>query len=273
MSFRLLKRGAKTIVVLVGVTVLTSFSIDATDTFRSSNTMLSQLIAAKSGQACEEGMVQVTANQNDFCIDAYENAYSESCPYQQPRSTEEAKVNADSRNCVTVSEPAVPVATFVTYQFAQTMCAKRGARLPTAGEWSEAALGTPDTGDCNTNGVRASAGTYASCRSLYGVADMIGNVWEWVDGAVIDGVFNGTKLASEGYVSAVDTRGLPTESSDAPDLQFNGDYVWSEAEGTYAAMRGGFYGSENDAGLYTLHAKMNPGYGSEATGFRCVRSM
>lgn len=272
MKSKWLQRGVRSVVVLAGVIVLTSFSIDATDTLRDSNTLLSQLSAPLTNTSCPEGMVEVTASSQGFCIDAYENSYSSSCPYPEPHSIEEAKVNADARNCTTASLAGTPVAAYATYQFAETMCAKRGARLPNAGEWHEAAIGTPDTDACNTSGRRAASGAYSECRSLYGVYDMVGNVWEWVAGDVTDGTYDGTKLASEGYVQAVDTRGLPTESSESANPQYNSDYTWSESEGSYGMMRGGFYGSENDAGLFSVHAKMSPSYGSEATGFRCAQT-
>ncbi len=265
-----LKHGVRGVIVLAGVIALTSFSIDATDTFRDSNTLLSQLASQRDSNGCSAGTVEITAGETQFCIDVFENSFAENCPYPEPRSIEEAKVNADSRGCQSVSAEKKNVASFVTYQFAETMCAKRGARLPTASEWHEAAIGTPDTAECNTNGTRSRSGAFSSCVSLYGVHDMIGNVWEWVAGAVQDGVYESTTLAKEGYVNAVDTRGLPTESASEPNTQFNNDYVWSAPSGSFALMRGGFYGSEEDAGLYSVHAKVSPSYGSEATGFRCV---
>src|SRR5262249_57430321 len=63
-----------------------------------------------------------------------------------------------------------------------------GKRLLTNREWQGAAAGTPDPGtddgttDCNV--VRAldavSTGSRSSCKSAWGVFDMVGNVDEWV---------------------------------------------------------------------------------------------
>lgn len=268
---RWLKQGIRGVIVLGGVIALTSFSIDATDTLRDSNTLLSQLVSSDQAPAsCPEGMVMVTASSDAFCIDAYENALTENCPYREAHSVEEAKANTDNPNCQSFSMSGAPVATYISEQFAQTMCAKRGARLPTASEWHEASLGTPDTEVCNTNGSRSLTDAYKECTSLYGVHDMVGNVWEWVAGGVVDGVYDGVTLASEGYVTAVDSTGLPIESAPNPDAQFNSDYIWNKAAGSYAMMRGGYYGSGSDAGLYTTHAQVVASYGSEATGFRCA---
>jgi formylglycine-generating enzyme required for sulfatase activity len=147
-----------------------------------------------------------------------------------------------------------------------------GKRLPTAAEWYTSAIGTPDTKEaCNTHGGGVVVtGALPECRSATGVHDTVGNVWEWTSDDVIEGDYNGRTLPSEGYVTQVASDGVATVVGGKASEQFAADYIWSHAVGAYGILRGGFYGSQEDAGVYSLQAKTLPTDATVAIGFRCV---
>jgi formylglycine-generating enzyme required for sulfatase activity len=255
--------------VVVIASVLASVSLNATETFEQSESLLASLVGSGDHAMCPAGMAHITATEDDFCIDLYENSFGEACPYRDPKSALETNVNLERALCKTQSVPAATPATHTTYAQAQIMCAQRDARLPTAEEWYEAALGTPDGVPCRIDGGKELTGT-SECRSVFGAHDMVGNVWEWVLGTVTDGSYEGFPLPAEGYITAVTAEGLPTATAQEPSELLGGDYLWQSVSGTYVALRGGFYGSGSDAGIHTLHAMVEPTLDSQAIGFRCM---
>lgn len=259
--------------VIFGAMVITALGIDAADTLSGSrSTMLGQLIATEEG-GCPEGMAALPTAGTFSCFDIYEAATHEDCPVSDPRNEIDALKNAQDANCGSISESGRTPWRFVSRETAQTACMRSGKRLPTNKEWQLIAQGTPDgLRDCNINsGSAGVTGNYSSCVSAAGAYDAVGNVWEWTNEDVFDGTYNGRALPEEGYVLQVDTGGVATVSGTTSAEVFGEDYFWSKPAGAYAMMRGGFYGSQKDAGVYTTHAATLPTVTGAAIGFRCVQ--
>lgn len=262
-----LKVGA---VVFVSVAI-TALGIDAADTISGSRTtLLGQLISSSEVGACGEGMVAVPMVNGLSCVDMYEAAPAEECPHPMVVNMLQSKENTDDSGCKAISKAEQIPWRNVTREQAVSACLRAGKRLLTAKEWYTIAAGTPDTGVCNIDGSNArSTGENDDCRSSVGVYDAIGNVWEWVSDDVIEGQYEGRPLPQEGYVAQVDAAGMPVLTDTQPSGLFYEDYFWMNPAGGYGVLRGGFYGSQSDAGIYATQAKTAPtGYGA-GIGFRC----
>ena len=271
---RFLKGGVRFLFVTVGIVILTSFTIDATDTLRTSQTALSVLTGNVLEEGCVEGTVRIDLANKSICMDIYENGVSEACAVAKPSFDSETKLNIDRKACTSISQKGVQPWTFVTLHQAKALCAKRGMRLPSTLEWYEAGLGTPDSTDCNIEGggVRI-AGNYNECVSSRGVYDMIGNVWEWVDAEVVDGEYNGRKLPESGFVQLVDTQGVVLNTGSVADNEFGQDYAMTNSSGIYGMIRGGYYGSGEDAGIFAQNLSVPLNLKTDGIGFRCVKSI
>jgi len=133
------------------------------------------------GGEFKSGDKGVTAKVAAFEIDKHEVTNAEFKNFNKDFSIPDGKENH-------------PV-TEITYFDAEDYCKSLGKRLPTGPEWEKAARGedgreypwgndfdstkanTLESGLTNTSAV----GAYAGGASPYGVLDMCGNVWEWVD--------------------------------------------------------------------------------------------
>ena len=264
---------ARTGIVLVGITLLTSVSIDATDSFRNSQSALSIIARNLTARSCPLGTSEMVSNDRTLCVDSYEAGVGSGCPVSSPQSDIDTAANANTAECKPISVAGTLPWRFVTLIQADQMCARAGKRLLTAFEWYTAARGTPDNKTtCGVTGTLEPSGAFSHCKSGIGAFDMIGNVWELVSDLVIDGAVKTEKLPVTGYVTAVTPDGLPMATAAAANVIYNKDYFWNNdaASGTFAIIRGGYYGSGEDGGMYSSHTDIPQNFSGVALGFRCV---
>ncbi len=150
-----------------------------------------------------------------LCVDKYEASAWETSDAATVKNIKKGKVDAVSdlalatqrgataddygtscpdngAGCTTVyavSLAGVTPAASLTQIQATALCRNAGKRLLTNGEWTAAALGTPDPGtdnessDCNVDGppyAVSNTGSRSLCVSDSGAFDTVGNLWEWV---------------------------------------------------------------------------------------------
>lgn len=267
---RWLKYSLRFVFVTGGIIILTSLGIDATQYLNGSQSALSILARKATISDCPSGMVLINTSDKNFCIDIFEVSVGNNCPLKTPATALDSKQNVDDSACQAESISEKLPWTSVTFLQAKEICAKRGARLPNNIEWYEAAIGSPDSNACNTDGTLTDTGIRSECKSARGIYDAVGNAWEWVDGVVVDGEYEERQLPIEGYVNEVDHAGVATLTSDAPNPLLNDDYFWINSSGPVSMMRGGYYGSGKDGGLYSIYSKVPANFSSAAISFRCV---
>lgn len=267
----------------MSVIVLGTIGLNAFDNADApGRSLLGAAFGSLAPEPCPSDMVLVRASGGDFCIDRYEAAASADCPNQNPASKRQTDDNLSLRTCASVSEKDRVPWRNVTRQQAELACARSGKRLPTNNEWYRAALGTPDKNgawgpeDCNLASRAdepSETGSRPLCVSVSGAFDMVGNVWEWLEETVDEGVYRDAPLPPQGYIADIDETGVPISTTEAsPDPAFFDDYFWLEPGGVRGMIRGGFWRSQTDGGQYSLNVSVAPSFTGDAIGFRCARA-
>jgi hypothetical protein len=259
--------------IVVCSVIFSTLSIDATDSFRTTQSLLSQVIIGIEKNPCKDGTAAVVIRDVLYCVDIYEAQVGEECPVSVPGAVTETASNIMHQGCAPITKPGELPWRFVTEAQAKQLCALAKKRLITSEVWYEAALGTPTaTEACALSTSLSVGGNHPQCLSGSGIYDMVGNVWELVDGAVVGNYYDTQQLPPSGYVASAGYDGIATESTSTPAIVMGGDYIWTTDEPNVrsAIMRGGFYGSRDDGGIYATHAAVSPDAGSAAIGFRCM---
>ncbi len=266
------KRLFKGLGIALGALVCTTLGIFASDSVRGIDTGISNLASVSDNGVCQSGSVPLRVNGNTLCVDMYEASPSSKCPHQTLTNIVQTEDNAKTSGCYAASVPGAQPWTFVSLPQAQRLCAGAGKRLPTSEEWYQSALGTEiDSCAISTNSAQKTG--ERSCVSSAGSYDVVGNVWEWVNETITGKDYGGRSLPDEGYVTSVDENGIAISSAQAPDELYGRDYFWSGGDGVFGMIRGGFYGSNQDAGLYTTNASVLTSFASQGVGFRCVKDV
>jgi formylglycine-generating enzyme required for sulfatase activity len=273
----------KVFIISIVSILLVSVGIDAADHFDNfSASIIGRVFTGKPKGPCPPEMSFVVSKTGDYCIDIFENSPGDQCVFKNPANQTETKANIDNYDCKSVSRIGSLPWTNISQTQATMECAKSGKRLPTDSEWYQAALNTPDPSDgwgqddCqvskNWESQPGPTGSGKKCISSSGAYDMVGNVWEWVNGSVYDGVLEGKKLPSDGYVKTVDSNGLVMETDqDTSDSNFNHDYFWIKNSGLRGVAKGGYWDNQGGAGVFSFYLVSPPTFAGNGVGFRCMK--
>lgn len=266
-----MKVGAKVTLVVLGAITVSALGIQAADTLRGLETNLSGMVGSSTGP-CNDGEQYLLFGDRALCVDIYEASAGTSCPHSGPSSQVDTQQNFNETSCVSQSKHNAIPWRYVSLTQAQQMCARSNKRLPTNDEWYKIASGIADQSACVTDSASGPLPTgVAGCVTPSGINDVVGNVWEWIDAQVIDGVHDGRTLPESGYVTLVDQDGVVIQTASEAQAEFSEDYAWTKLDGVYGIVRGGFYGSETDAGIFAQNLATPLDTKTAGIGFRCVR--
>lgn len=269
-----MKKWHKGLVIGLGALVLSTLGIQASDLLQGVDSNMLGLVNTADGP-CSAGSVILLLGERSLCVDVYEASLSENCSVGRVVSQIDTETALSDPACVPESKPEKDPWAYVSLTEAQQLCARVGKRLPTNEEWYKAVSGFGDQSTCVTKKGNSSplpTGT-VNCVSPLGVHDLIGNVWEWIDDEVVDGIYNNRQLPESGYVSEVDRDGVVSVTEQSAVSAFGDDYAWTNDRGVRAIIRGGFYGSGDDAGIYSQNLAVSTNFRTAGVGFRCVKDI
>jgi formylglycine-generating enzyme required for sulfatase activity len=206
-------------------------------------------------------------------MDQFEASVGSSCPHKETESELATIDNVSNEHCVPVSAVDALPWRFVSFTQAQQLCARAGKRLPTATEWYRAAAGLMVDDHCVLTTAAVEKSTSGRCASPAGVSDLVGNVWEWVDETVTEGKWNDRYLPASGYVDSVDEAGMVLTTSATANRAYGSDYAWINQTATRGIVRGGFYGSRDDGGIFAQNLTLTTDFTAAGVGFRCVQDV
>ncbi|MBU4217254.1 formylglycine-generating enzyme family protein [Candidatus Parcubacteria bacterium] len=267
--------GLKEIIVTIIAVALTTLGIKASDGYFGNGKDVGT-------GPCSADMVFITSPTGGFCIDKYEASVGSGCQNSDPANQQDTRINLNYKDCAAVSEVDKQPWRNISQNQAVMACAKAGKRLPTSKEWFQASLGTPDLDsgwqgdDCNVKknwpDSPGPTGSGKNCVSSSGVYDMIGNVWEWIDGSIIDGKIGDKEMPESGYIAGVDADSFPVKTDrENKDPNYYNDYFWIKKNDVRTIARGGYWDNGEDAGQYAIYAVPDVSYAGPGVGFRCVR--
>ena len=268
--------------ITVGAMALTVLVIHASDSFKDPGAMLAGVGGSQKEARCPSDMVFVSDSGGGFCIDRYEASAGKSCVHSDPANQFETSDNLSQALCMPVAEAKAAPWVNIPESQAMELCARRGKHLASNAEWYRAALGTPDVVNTDTGNQNCvlgrmglshaeETGTHSSCVSSAGAYDMVGNVWEWVDGNVVDGFYGKRELPSEGYVTETDVDGVPVNVARSSSDVFHNDYFYVKRDGVSGMLRGGFWNLTDKAGVADINATVPMTFVGSAVGFRCAK--
>jgi hypothetical protein len=263
---RLQPRSA-TILVVIGAVILSTLLVRAND-------YLANRAETNEATTCTPGAVLVRLPDKTLCVDQYEASPAPNCAFLDPLTQRDTAVNV-AQGCGMVSAPGLSPWRFVSQVEAKQICAQSGKRLLSPSEWYELALATQLISSCldeSGNGRTVPTGS-RSCVTLHEIHDLVGNVWEWTDAVVVDGQYKGRQLPASGYIAALDGEGIVTEVSSSSSEQFGADYAWIASAGTVGVLRGGFFGSGTDGGVFAQNISTKTTDATPGIGFRCAREL
>lgn len=261
-----------TILVVLGAMVLSTVAIQASDIMRGINGNLAG-VATSEATPCGKGAVLVNLASGALCVDQYEASPNEHCAITAPQSGVDSQSNMNEASCaVTTGENRIPWR-FVSLTQAQQLCARSGKRLPTTAEWYALAVVQGDQTNCAVKKSTVVPTGSSACATATGINDMIGNVWEWVDGQVTEGQFDGRNVPESGYVALVDQQGIVLTTGQDGSEEYGLDYAKTSATGIFGIIRGGFYGSNTDGGIFAQNLAVPLDLKTDGVGFRCVKNL